>query len=204
MNALALLELAAADKADYGSLTPVVVAGGSVVSAVAALGLAWRGRAKWEPAEEDLSRAPAQVSGLISAVILVLLWVFFGKDGSRGILAVIAGVAAAITLISAIVYGVLVAVYVYDRLVSVQSDTSTTIKIIGGFRFTAQADKVREKNPGLTTQELLKGAAYDPDRVWPRSSRALMKAAFTLSYVGLTMMGTTALAATAILLLRSA
>lgn len=198
-----ILELLAADPPDYGALTPVVAGVVSAFAALGAIGFAWRGRANWEPAEEDLSRGPAKVGGVVSVVVLAVLWVFVGKGGSLAPLGWIAGITGLITVVSLITYGLLVNSYLYDRIVSEKPEESRTIKIVAAATFTPYAKASMAKEPDLTIQELFAGSAYDPDKIWPRSARGRMKAAFALSYIGLTVFGTTAVAATAMLLIAS-
>ena len=52
----------------------------------------------------------------------------------------------------------------------------------------------------LTKQQLLKGAAYDPDLVWSPFSRSLAKAVFVIFYLGLTAFGTITLLCASIIL----
>src|SRR3954449_7976183 len=70
MNALAVF----GDIKDYGVLTNIVAHAGSLMAAAAAIGLAWRGRTKWEPSEEDVPKAPQKVAGLLSAVAITVIW----------------------------------------------------------------------------------------------------------------------------------
>jgi hypothetical protein len=37
--------------------------------------MGFRGRAKWEPSEEDVSAGPQKVAALITAVGIVIIWV---------------------------------------------------------------------------------------------------------------------------------
>jgi hypothetical protein len=107
---------------------------------------------------------------------------------------------AVVCLISLSLYIYLVAVNVYEKVVMVAAGQSRSIKIIGGFRRTPQAVQVMQNHANLTIQDILTGAQYDPDRVWPRPSRALAKISFVLMYILLIFSGTIALASTAMLL----
>jgi hypothetical protein len=193
--------LLAKQAGDMGPLGPVVKGVGWVVTAAAAILLTWRGRAKWEPAEEDVSQASTKVGGALCAVALGLLWFAFGRSAAHyKPLLWIAIAMAVLCLISLCLYSYLVAVSVYDRLVATGPGQSKSVKIIGGFRRTPQAKEIMRQDRTLTLKDVLLGAAYDPDRVWPRSSRAAAKIAFVLSYIALIFSGTIALAATAMLL----
>jgi hypothetical protein len=185
---------------DTGTLAPVVKAAGWLISAVAAIGLTWRQRAHWEPAEEDVSQGPARVGGLLSAVALALIWTLLATTGHRGTLAVTAITLAALSLLALLGYGYLIATQLYDKLIMSGPDT-TRIIIIGGFRRTPAATAKLAERTDLTVQTLLADAAYDPDLVWPRPSRALAKMSFTAAYLLLTVCGTLALSTAAILLI---
>jgi hypothetical protein len=62
-------------QADYGPVGNLVATAGTLVAVVGALALAWRGRGRWEPSEEDISTGPQRVAGLVAVAGLVLLWV---------------------------------------------------------------------------------------------------------------------------------
>jgi hypothetical protein len=59
---------------EYGPLSDVVAAAGSIIAASGAIALAWRGRTKWEPSEQDLDKGPQKVGGLLAAVLISVLW----------------------------------------------------------------------------------------------------------------------------------
>jgi hypothetical protein len=100
---------------------------------------------------------------------------------------------------SLLIYGFLVATQTYYVLVTPRTNETEKKNIIAGFWLTDEARKSRRKNK-VTTQTLLAGAAYDPDVLWSRTSRALAKMFFTLFYLGLTVSGTLALTCAAIIL----
>ncbi len=160
-----------------------------------AIAQAWRGRAGWEPSEEDISRGPQKVGSLAAAVLVAVLW---AKTSGSANVTTLAVALIALTIMFLCIYGYVVATQTYTSLHVVQS-TVQEEKIVGGYRLTAAAKK-RLQAGDLTVQELFKGAAYDPDKVWTRSSRALAKMTFVLGYLGLTICGTLALAAGAIIL----
>jgi hypothetical protein len=198
-----ILTILAIDSSDAGPLAPVVIGAGWLITAAAGVALAWRGRTDWEPAEEDVSRGPAKVGGVICAVALGLIWILLGSSsGHRTALVWIAATTAAVCFLSLAFYGYLIAVHVYDKVVAVGPEQSKTMKIIGGFRLTRQAAKKLNELDNVTVQNLLRGANYDPDLLWSRQSRAIAKLAFSTSYIALTICGTLALAATAMLFVK--
>lgn len=185
----------------YGVMTDIVRSSGAIIATSLAIGQAWRGRTSWEPSEEDVSRGPQKVGSLAAAVLIVIVWAQTGPSTKGGVVAALAAALVASTIVFLIVYGFVVATQTYERVIVVGGDVVTQ-KIVGGYVLTARA-KERLKQDDLTVQELLKGAAYDPDKIWTRPSRALAKSTFVVSYLGLTICGTVALASGAVLVGRT-
>jgi hypothetical protein len=189
-----------ADPAHYGSLGPVVEAAGWLVSSAAAIGFGWRRRAGFEPAEIDIPKAGPRVSGLLASVTLAVLYSQFANSSSIPVLDRVLGWASAITLVSLLIYGYLVSVYTYEKKVSQAPAPPSVHKVIGGFWLIPRArTQIREK--GLTIQRYFAGCGYHEDEVWSPEARGIAKQVFLLAYLGLTVCGTNALSAAAILLL---
>ena len=184
---------------NYGPLTNLVGTVGSVVAAGAAIGLAWRGRTKWEPSEEDISKGPQKVAGLVAAVMIVMVWALLNRSTHISLLVRFAIGLASICVLSLLVYGFFVATQTYYVVLTAKPNETVKKNIIGGFWLTDQAKKSKSKNK-VTTQVLLAGAAYDPDVLWSRASRALAKMLFVLCYLALTVSGTLALTCAAMIL----
>ena len=104
------------------------------------------------------------------------------------------------TVIFLLAYGFLVATQTFEIIYSPSANKYTTKNIIGGFWLTKEALSLKKKHKVTSTQEFLKGAEYDVDKVWSRPSRALAKLLFVVCYLGLTVSGTLALACAAIVL----
>lgn len=192
--------LAAAAASDAGTLEPVVRGAGWLVSAVAAIGLGWRGRTNWEPADETISRGAAKVSGLLAAIGLALLWSQLADAEHKPTLVLLTVALAFLCLLSLLGYGYVIGTKVFDKEETTGSGASRMVKVVGGFRMTPAATSALAQRPNLTVQELFKGAAYDPDKVWTRGSREAAKQALVIGYIGLTMCGTLALSSAAILI----
>src|SRR5437016_4766462 len=75
---------------DFVELSGLVKTAGLLVSSGAAIALAWRGRTRWEPSDQDLPQAPQRIAGLLNAVGLALLWVFLANASHAHTLAVLA------------------------------------------------------------------------------------------------------------------
>jgi hypothetical protein len=179
--------------ADYGPLGNLVATAGAVVAAGGAIGLAWRGRSRWGPSEEDVPGGADKVGALLATLAIVLMWADWRSDDHIGSLEAVAiglGIGAGVAFLA---YIYLIGVQTYD----VPAGAGPSRKIIGGFWLTPRARKARQEND-VSVQELLAGAAYNPDRLWSRPSRQLAKLSFQVCYLALTTCGTVALAAAAI------
>jgi hypothetical protein len=188
---------------DYGTIAPLVKSVGWLVSATAAIGLTWRRRARWEPAEQDVPVAPTRVAGVITAVFLAIIWSQIASAEHTPLLVRLALLSVGLCLISLLLYGFIISTNTYERLESKAPNNVETSRVIGGFSLTAAAQNAVAIK-GLTVQELLRGAAYDVDKVWPRGSRAWAKLCFVVLYMMLTVSGTIALACGGVLLLLKA
>lgn len=190
---------------NYGIFTNIVANAGAIMAVVAALGLAWRGRTKWEPSEEDVPKAPQKVAGLLSAVAIAVVWASFQQPEHAPVLSMLALTLGLAALVCLCAYVFLVASLTYSQVRSKGPKVVDQHNIIGGFRYTEQSlqiinEKRRLGNAPPTPGELFKAAGYNPDRVWTRPSRAIAKVLTILFYVGLIATGTVALASAAILI----
>ncbi len=181
---------------DFGPLAGLVGTVGSIIAAVGAIALTWRGRSRWEPSETDVASGPQRVGGLVNAVLIAVLWVLTRPAGSPPALPALAVALAIVTVAALLAYGFVTATQTYE-------DAKRRRKVIGGFQLTREAKREIRKQK-LTVQQYFSGVAYDPDEVWPRSSRALAKLAFVLLYLLLVVSGTVAVAAAAILIEKQA
>ena len=180
---------------DLGSFASLVNAGGSIVAMGAALGLTWRGRTKWEPSEEDLPRGVQKVSGLIAALVVATLWVSYHRQPQEiGWKPPI--ILGALSFFFLLVYSFLISNQTFE-IELVRDGNSEAAKVIGGFWMTTRAHTL--VGEGRTRQDVLEGAAYNLDLVWPRPSRSLAKISFLVGYAGLVVCGTVALAAASIM-----
>lgn len=184
---------------DYGPLTDLVRYAGILISAAGAISLTWRRRANWEPSEQDVPNGPARVSGLLTAVIIGIVWTQYATPNYKGSVVTVAAALGGLCLLFLLVYGYLVAQLVFERIVSPKKNQTHPIKIIGGFSLTNEA-KRKLKSAG-SIQKLFEGAAYDADLVWPRHSRALAKQLFVLCFIGLNVCGSIAISCAALLFL---
>jgi len=183
---------------------PVIGGAGSLMAAGAAITLAWRGRTKWEPCDEDLSNGSRKLAGLLSALAVAVLWCL--ARATVGVLTLLrlqrtAIYSGLLCFAFLLVYGLLVFVFTYlGKLVK----SGSPQRIIGGLWVTAAAhDKIaagqKRDSPPRNYQEFLELPGITADLLWPRLSRGLVKQAFVFSFIILTVSGTAALTGAALL-----
>src|SRR5689334_13490539 len=93
---------------NYGALTSLVRAAGTLVSAAIAIGLTWRGRAKWEPSEVDIPKGPERVAGLLTAVAVAIIWSLISDTTHLTLLTQLAIGLAVGTLFALLIYSFLI------------------------------------------------------------------------------------------------
>jgi hypothetical protein len=189
---------------DYGIFTNIVGNAGTIIAMAAAIALTWRGRANWEPSEQDIPKAPQKVAGLLSAVIITVIWVSFREPEHASSLTKFSLILSFAAVLFLCLYAFVVSTQTYTQVFAISAKKFDERKIIGGFKLTEASIKAIEDaraqgNPVPTVNDLFKSSGYDPDRVWTRASRALAKVLCILSYIGLIGTGTVALASAAIL-----
>jgi hypothetical protein len=195
---------------DYGQFAPIVSVAGPILAMGAALRLGWKGRAKWEPVEEDVPAAPQKVAGLVAPLMIVLIWVQWNDVSHQGqLIKMVVGCSIGL-IVSLIIYGLLQG-YTYDKVRKKagepeDSEECENIKIIGGLwlRENARERKGKPEDDSgkariWTVQRMFAMSEYDKDELWSPSSQQLAKMLFTLGYLGLIITGTVALGSVAIL-----
>jgi hypothetical protein len=183
---------------EYGPFTSLVGTAGTIVAAAGALIMGFRRGAKWEPEELDVERGARRVASLLTAVGLVILWSQFQSLDHLSTLTRIAILLGVLTLVFLVVYGFIIQVFTFQKEVAIAKDHIKNVKVIGGWALTPNAKK-QIANRGLTLQDYFKGTAYNPDAVWTRVSRGIVKQLFVLCYIGLTVAGAVTLTALALI-----
>ena len=186
---------------EYGDLLPLVKAAGWLISAAWALIFGWRGRSKrWAPSEEEIPGAPSRIAGLLTAVLLGVLWFQETSDITQGRwLLPILWVSVAVTVVAFLLNNFALTTLMYER-VEAQHNQPVTTRIVGGLWLTPEAREVRRKVHD-TIQNIFAGNEYVTDRVWPRPARAFAKVLFIIFYLLFTVGGSAALAAGALVTL---
>lgn len=190
--------MAAAEANEFGAMTSLVQAVGAITSAALAIGLTWRRGGQWVPYQEDLPKAAERVGGVVTSVLISLLWAQYNSHADLPFLNRVAVGGALLALVAFLVYGFLVALQTYQQDVSTATKEKF-IKVVGGFWLTSTAQA--KVAAGSDVQSLFKAAAYRADKIWTRGGRALAQALFALCFILLTSSGTVALSAAAMVYL---
>jgi hypothetical protein len=178
---------------DYGALAQVVSASGSIIAAIGAIGLAWRGRTRWEPSEEDVPSGGQKVGALVAASLIVLIWTEMRDPTRTGQLNLIIVITAVATLVLFLGYSFLVGRQTYQLYPGMTEEK----QVIGGFRLTVKTRKVKDEKQ-VDDKTLLRGFADEVESVWTRGSRQAAKTVCITLYTLFLVCGTVALAATAV------
>jgi len=197
---------------DYGAFAPIVSTAGSIMAMGAAITLGFKGRAKWEPVEEDVAKGPQKVASVVASLLIVLVWVQFNDVRHKNTLTSLVIWCSCALIVSLLVYGLLKG-YVYKRVRKKPGSAPTSkateeINVIGGLWLTKAAkERLSEpeepdapgKQAPLTVQRLFAMSDYDKDLLWSRPSQQFASMLFTIGYLGLIIAGTVALGSGAIL-----
>lgn len=181
---------------EYGPLAGLVGSTTALITAGGAITLAWVRGANWAPPEDDVPSGPSRVVSLLTAIAVAGLWFETGKSLYSHDLEKLAINFGAITFFSLLAYSFLMGVYIYTKDIATSTGTVEKIRVVGGFWLTPEAKQnLREAR---TVQRLFAGAAFDPDLVWPRESRSLVKNCFIVSFSALLLSGSIAISSIAL------
>ncbi len=186
---------------EYGALGGIVAAAGSVMAAGSAITLAFKGRASWEPIEEDVPKAPGKVAGLATAVCIVLIYAAARQRPDTGWL-----VPFCLGCLIAAFFGMcsyiwLVQVHTFTRERATGPRSVVSCNVIGGLWLMPEAKaKIYGRRGPRSVQTFFAGSQYDKDLVWTRASQAAAKLLFLISFLALQVFGSLALASAAIIL----
>jgi Na+(H+)/acetate symporter ActP len=177
---------------DYGVFANIVAIAGSLASAAAAIGLAFKKRSKWQPPEEALPAVAARFASLLTMIVIALLYVFGARIGLTWLAVVTAAffIIAIISLTVAIKTNITYSFY--------YPDNDEQSRKLGGDVLTQEAAGIR-RDKGLTEQAMFHDAQGVKDLVWTKASQASVNARSTISFILLIGFGTCSLAAAATL-----
>jgi hypothetical protein len=175
----------------FGPLTGLVGAVGSLFAAGGAILFTWRGRTRWDPPEEGIKEGPRKLAGLATAVLVAVLWGLTRGQSSVAVLAAIAIGLLALAVVTLLVYSYAMGSWTYE-------DTRRHRKLIAGFRLTPEA---QQATAGQTNKvpDYLAAVDFNPKKVWSDRSRAVAIGLFAALYVALVVSGSLSLTAAAIL-----
>jgi len=177
----------------YGVFANLVTVSGSLAAAAGAVRLAFMKRSKWQPPEEAVPTAVSRFAALLAMVVIALLYVFGGKIGQTAL--------ASITV-------VLFAIALTSLTIAIRTNTKYSFyyprrnheadRKLGGNVLTREAGRIH-RDRGLTEQQMFEDAQGDKDLVWTKASQASTMTLSTISFIGLIGLGTSTLAAAAML-----
>lgn len=174
---------------DFGPFGPVVGYGSAIAAAAGALAFLWAGKLeKWRPPEEDLPGAGKSVVLLFCAVGMVTQWYLARPETAPWILGVSIAFAM-LCMVCFVMYSGDLGTYVYTMLVATSASTTKSRRILGGVELLPAAAEI-QRAEGLTIQQLLEGADFDPDRLWSRESRRRVKTRVLLLFLFTLIVGT--------------
>ena len=193
---------------DYGPFGPIVAASGSIVAMGIAVSLGFKGRAKWEPVEQDVPKGPAKVASLVASLSIVMIWAELNSPSDKPILVRIVVDCMAAVILSLLAYGLLKG-FTYKVIKKKKqpnpSNETEEQLVIGGLWLRRAAsehlNQVSENGVGeiRTIQRMFAESEYDKDVLWSHLSQSLASMLFTIGYMGLVVFGTVALGAGAVL-----
>jgi hypothetical protein len=183
----------------YGALNGIVAAAGTVMAAGSAITLAFKGRARWEPIEEDVPRAPAKIAGLTTAVCVVLIYGAARQNPDVAWLGPLCLGCLLATFVGTCLYIWLVQVNTFTSQRATGRQRVASQKVVGGLWLKREAKAILNRpDAPKSVQMLFAGSAYDKDLLWSRPSQAAAKILFLISFLSLQVFGSLSLAAAAI------
>jgi hypothetical protein len=178
---------------DPGPFAPVVGYAGAILAAAFLLQRVWAVRvADWQSPDENLPGTAARVVALLSGMGMVALWLYAAPNVLWQ--TVTLGIACAVLLcVAYILYYFLNGTLIYTVERADGESASKKKKIVGGLWLTGTAKEAKRKHHVTTTQDLLQGAAYDPDKLWSRTSRGMAKVFLLVLFLTVMVSGTLAI-----------
>jgi hypothetical protein len=176
-------------------ITPEQIVKGATaaLAMIGALYAGFKGRAKWEPHDQDVPKGAQRFGSLGACVLVVLILYFFGSPKYAVVVAAIMVVVLIVGFLSYQTYQYLTSSLIYE-LEKVTKGVSGRIKVLGGERQDLSVQAQKEIKRGATVQELVEGCGGDLEKIWPQESRAKTKQKYERSYTLMIICGTTALA----------
>jgi hypothetical protein len=178
---------------EYGIFAPIVANAGALMAAAIAIGLAFTRGARWQPPEEELPNSVTRMAGLLCAVVIALLWRLGQERLGAGGLGIVAAAGVGLAMVGFLATTYLNTVFAFPL--------RTGGRILGGYRLTEEAERIQRTKAmrGITAKRLFETGGEDPDKVWTRSSRALVRVGSAVTYLAFLAGASIGLAAAALL-----
>jgi hypothetical protein len=179
-----------------GPFAPVVGYVGAILSAVFLIWRLWAHRlVAWRSPEEDLPNTAPKIVAVLCAVGIVAIWLY-AEPATLSSLVVIAVVFGAALVITFMAYAFLTGALTYTVERAHRASETHPEKIVGGPRLRRDAKMAKATHKVNTVQELLRGATYDPDKLWSRISRGMAKTLLLLLFLAVMVSGTLCISST--------
>jgi hypothetical protein len=157
-----------------------------------ALFLLWGGKMeKWRPPDEDLPGTAQAVALLLCGVGMVLQW-YFAVPATIGWFVGVVAILAAACVVCFLKYTGLLGTHIFIKPVATGPSSTRDIRILGGNKLLPEAEEKRRRLR-VSVQDLLAGAAYNPDLLWSREARKWVKERVLLFFILTLFLGTSAL-----------
>jgi hypothetical protein len=181
--------------ANYGPFAQIVSYATGGLAAIGSITFAWKRRAHWEPAEEDVPTGGQKVAAVLALVALVYVYTTITAGNVQRF------VNATIFLGVSLLIALLVYIFLISTCTYVGKGSK---KIIGGLWTTSFAKSELDSIRGETIQDLLGRNQFEKDRIWPRPAQATARILFMLAYIGMIFCGTVAVTLAAQIVLAKA
>ena len=123
-----------------------------MLALVAALYAGFKGRAQWEPHDQDIPQGSQHVGALAACAFIVIITYFFGTPQSARAISIVTAVALVVTVASYFIYQALTTSHIYT-METVVDGVSKRINILGGAELSVEATK--KHKAGQTIQDLI-------------------------------------------------
>jgi hypothetical protein len=178
--------------ANYGPFAHAIGYAGAIMASSSALFALWGGKMdKWRPPEEDLPGTAQKAALLLCGVGIVFQWYLAAPERIIPFFIAIA-IEALICVFGLLKYSRMIGTFIYSVEIVTGPDSVRRARILGGTELLPEAEAIRMNNR-IDIQALLRGAAYNPDLLWSRQSRAGIKQSVLALFVVILVSGTSAL-----------
>lgn len=182
----------------FDQITPEQITKGAsaALGMITALYAGFKGRAEWEPHDQDIPSGSHRLAALAACVLIVLVTYAWGTPQFGGVIGAIALIGLILAIICYFSYQQLTTKHIY-KIGRIVDGQSVRVNILGGAYPTSEAQK--KINEGITVPELVDGCGGNLSQIWDNDSRSETRLKYEASYMGMIVGGTLSLASIGIL-----